>query len=107
MPPGSQALDSPARMSAVKRIAIMIINGIAAVAAVVFWFWVPSTGTNALVFGVSIVVLLICVAVLGNLDDNFISKHIKEGYWPSKPIDWNPHPDNHTAGKKHGEGSVD
>src|ERR1700687_4778433 len=77
MSSGSQAPDSPVRTSAMKRTGIMIVKGIAAVAAVVFWFWVPNTGTQALVFGVSIVVLLICVAVLGNLDDNFINKHIK------------------------------
>jgi hypothetical protein len=35
-------------------------------------------------FGVSIIVLLICVVVLSSLDDKFIDKHIKEGYWPSR-----------------------
>ena len=66
-------------MSAIKRAAIMIVKGIAGVAAVGFWFWRPTTDTKALVFGVSIIVLLICVAVLSSLDDKFIDKHIKEG----------------------------
>jgi hypothetical protein len=74
MPSGSQLSDNPASASAIKRTVIMIIKGIAGVAAVVFWFWRPTTDTNALVFGASIVVLLICVAVLSNLDDNFIGR---------------------------------
>jgi purine-cytosine permease-like protein len=74
-------------MSGIKRVFILIVKGIAAVAALVFWFWRPSTGGEALVFFLSIVVLLICAAVLINLDDNFISRHVKERYWP-KPLDW-------------------
>jgi hypothetical protein len=89
-------------MSAIKRAVIMIVKGIAGVAAVVFWFWRPTTDTNALVFGVSIIVLLICVAVLSSLDDKFIDKHIKEGYWPSKPINWSPRPGDNGGDKQGG-----
>src|SRR5258707_1571 len=74
VPSSSQVSDNPASVSAIKRTVIMIIKGIAGVAAVVFWFWRPTTNTNALVFGASIVVLLICAALLSKLDDNFIGR---------------------------------
>ena len=53
-----------------------------------------------LAFVGSIVVFLICHTVLSNLDENYIDEHLKSGYWPPKPIDWDPLPDRHATGEK-------
>jgi len=74
-------------MSTLRRIAMMIVKGIAAIAGVVVVFWLPKNGTDVLIFGASIIVLLICFAVLSRWDDDFINEHVKQGYWP-KPLDW-------------------
>ena len=84
---------------------MMIVKGIAAIAGIVFVFWLPRTGTDALIFGGSIVLLLICYAVLSKWDDDFINEHVKQGYWP-EPLDWSPRSANANAGKKPSDGSV-
>jgi hypothetical protein len=42
----------------------------------------------------------LCAAALAYLDDDFLKKHSKDGYWPSKPIDWGK-PDNSDGPKTH------
>jgi hypothetical protein len=49
----------------------------------------------------SIAVLLICHAALTAWDDNYIDEHTKDGYWPAKPIDWNPTSGEQEAAGKH------
>ena len=87
-----------------KRIVVTVVKGIAGIAAVVFIFCPLSTGTQSLAFVVSIVVFLICHSVLTNLDETYIDEHMKNGYWPPKPIDWNPLSDNHVASEKPTDG---
>ena len=70
----------------------MLFRALAGIAAVVFWFCPLRTGTQVLLFVASIVLFLICHAVLSNLDDDYIEKHLKDGYWPPKPIDWSTPP---------------
>jgi hypothetical protein len=53
-----------------------------------------------LLFVASIVVLLTCHFSLSNLDDTYLDKHMKDGYWPPKPIDWNPLPGENNASEK-------
>jgi len=84
---------------------VTIVKGIAGIAAVVFIFCPLSTGTQVLAFAGSIVVFLICHSLLTNLDENYIDEHIKNGYWPPKPIDWSPLPDRRVAGEKPVDGS--
>jgi hypothetical protein len=83
-----------------KRIVVTIVKGIAGTAAVVFIFFPLSTGTQILAFVGSIVVFLICHTVLSNLDENYVDEHLKNGYWPPKPIDWGPLPDRHATSEK-------
>jgi len=47
----------------------------------IFGFMPLATGTQVLLFGGSIVVLLICFAASGSLDDS------KTGYWPQNPAE--------------------
>jgi hypothetical protein len=64
-----------------KKVALNIIKVIAGIAAVVFWLVPLRTGTQFLLFVASMVVMLICFAISGNLDDS------NPGYWPSNPED--------------------
>ncbi len=66
-------------------------------AAVVAVFCPFGTWTQILIFMGSVIVLLLCHFVLANLDDDYIAEHMKDGYWPSKPVNWNPLPDRHDA----------
>jgi len=95
---------NPTRMSALRRVAMMIVKSLAAIAGIVFVFWLPKTGTDVLIFGTSIVVLLICFAALSKWDDDFINEHVKQGYWP-EPLDWSPRPDNNGGDKRGGNTS--
>jgi hypothetical protein len=83
-----------------KRIVVTVVKGMAGIAAVVFILCPLSTGTQVLAFVGSIVVLLICHFVLSDLDENYIDEHMKDGYWPTGPIDWSPLPDGHDANEK-------
>jgi hypothetical protein len=83
----------PGTVRSMKRMVVTVVKGIAGTAAVVFIFCPLSTGTQILAFVGSIVVFLICHTVLSNLDENYIDGHLKNGYWPPKPIDWGPLPD--------------
>jgi hypothetical protein len=86
---------SASSTSSTNRLVLTVIRGVAGIAAVVFWLCPLSTWTQAILFVASIFVLLICHFSLSNLDDAYLDEH-KDGYWPPKPIDWNPLP----AGKK-------
>jgi hypothetical protein len=88
----SQDGSPPPPVSTLKRTIVMLARGLAGVAAVVFWLCPLRTGTQILLFVASIVLFLICHSVLSNLDDNYIDKHLKDGYWPPKPIDWSTPP---------------
>ena len=79
--------DPPVRVSALKRVAIVVLKGIGAIAALIFWFSRITTNTGILLFGASIVVGFLCVIALSYLDDDFLKGNGKEGYWP-KPLDW-------------------
>jgi hypothetical protein len=83
-----------------KRIVVRVVKGIAGIAAVVFVLCPLSTGTQILAFVGSILVFVICHSVLTNLDENYIDEHMKNGYWPPKPIDWSPLPDRPDASEK-------
>jgi hypothetical protein len=88
----SDSADTLVRVSTLKRISIVVIKGVGAIAALVFWFSRITTNTGILLFGAAIVVGFICVIALSYLDDDFPKGNGKEGYWP-KPLDWG------TAGK--------
>jgi len=76
---------------------VTVIKGLEWIAVVVFVLCPLRTGTQVLVFVASIAVFLICHFVLAYLDDNYIAEHMKDGYWPSKPVNWSPLPDRHDA----------
>src|SRR5260370_41125048 len=61
-----------------KRIALNITK---VIAAVVFWLVPLRTGTQFLLFVASMVIMFICSAISGNLDDS------NTGYWPENPKD--------------------
>jgi hypothetical protein len=82
-------------MSPLRRTVVLFVKGLAAIAAVVFLFCPLSTGTQVILFVASIAVLLICHFVLTEVDENYIDEHMKDGYWPTKPIDWNTSPKTH------------
>lgn len=79
---------SPKSISPVKRMVLTVIKGIAGIAGVAFWLCPLRTSIQVLLFAVSIGVLLICHFALSSLDDTYLDKHVKDGYWPPKPINW-------------------
>src|SRR6266851_26510 len=97
-------VDPPSTISSMKRIVVTVVRVVAGIAAVVFIFCPLSTGTQILAFVGSVVVFLICHSVLSNLDENYIDEHIKNVYWPPKPIDWSPPPDRHVESEKRMDG---
>ena len=90
--------DTPVRVSALRRVAIVVLKGIGVIAALVFWFSRITTNTGLVLFGASIVVGFFCVIALSYLDDDFPKRTGKEGYWP-RPLDWAGHPNNSTNEK--------
>jgi len=62
-----------------KRLVLKSVRVIAGIAGVVFLFTPLRTGTQVLLCIGSFVVLIICSALLGGLDDQ------NTGYWPDKP----------------------
>jgi hypothetical protein len=107
LPPGPQTQSTtqdvkrpPNNTGSMKRVVVTVVKGMAGIAAVVFILCPLSTGTQVLLFGGSIVVLLICHFVLSDLDEHYIDEHMKDGYWPQKPIDWGPLPDGHNENEK-------
>ena len=61
----------------------------------VFIFTPLGTGTQLIGFVGAVVVLLICHFVRAKFDDTCIDEHMKDGYWPAKPMDWNSPPAEH------------
>ena len=84
---------APAVMTGLKRITIVAIKGIGIIAGLAFWFAPVTSYPGILWFAGSIVVGLLCVVALSALDDDSISKHGREGYWP-KPLDWSSSPND-------------
>ena len=78
--------DPLIKVSALKRVAIVVLKGIGGIAALVFWFSRITTNTGILLFGISIVVGILCVIALSYLDDDFLKGSVKERLWP-KPLD--------------------
>jgi hypothetical protein len=73
-------------MGNVKRMVLTAIKYLAGLSAVVFWLCPLRSGTQVLVFVVSIAVLLICHFALTSMDETYANQNV--GYWP-KPLDWN------------------
>jgi hypothetical protein len=59
-----------------------------------------STFSLIFVFLGSIAILLICHAVLMAWDAKYFDENSKDGYWPSKPMDWNPTSAGEEAARK-------
>jgi hypothetical protein len=78
-----------------KRMVVIVVRGLAGIAAVVFLLCPLSTGMLLLTFAASIAVFLICQIVLGSLDETFVDQNTPTGYWPPKPIDWRALPESH------------
>jgi hypothetical protein len=72
-------------VSPMKRLVVTAIKYLAGLSAVVFWLCPLRTGTQVLVFVVSIAVMLICHFGLSSIDEEYANKN--SGYWP-KPLDW-------------------
>ena len=75
-------------MSTLKRATVVVIKGIGVAAAVGFLASPVTTYPGIVWFGVSIVIGVLCLVVVGYLDDDFIDKHGNKGYWP-KALYWN------------------
>jgi hypothetical protein len=65
----------------VKRIVVKIVNVIAGIGILVFWFMPLSTFTQILLCVGSFAIAIICIVVSKNLDDSDPGS----GYWPRKP----------------------
>jgi hypothetical protein len=90
MPPCTQALEgSSDTLSLPKRALVLGLKGLAGIAAVVAVFCPLSTFGQIGLFVGSVVVALVCYAVLSNLNETHIEEYAKDGFWPPKPIDWN------------------
>jgi hypothetical protein len=83
------------------RVFLKVIRIVAGIAAVVAIFCPFSTFTLIFMFLGSIAFLLICHAALMAWDDKYFGEGSKDGYWPSKPMDWNPTPTGQEAARKH------
>lgn len=71
-----------------KRILVVVLKGVAGIAAIVAIFCPLSSFTQIFLFAASAVVALICYGALTNLDATHIEKYGGDGYW-TKPLDWN------------------
>jgi len=67
---------------------LAVVKGIRGIAVVVFILCPFRSGALILTFIGSVIVFLISHWLLSTLDGTYIDKHIKNGYWPQKPIDW-------------------
>lgn len=72
-----------------KQILIVVLKGIAGIAAVVAVFCPLGSLTQILLFAASVALALICYAALTNLDATHVEDYGGDGYWP-KPLDWSP-----------------
>jgi hypothetical protein len=89
--------DNSAAMSPMKRMVVTVIKYLAGLSAVVFWLCPLRTGTQVLIFVISMAALLICHSVLTSVDETHAAKHA--GYWP-KPLDWGTPAKSDYASKK-------
>jgi hypothetical protein len=85
----------------IMRIFLKVIRIVAAIAAVIAIFCPFSTFTLIFMFLGSVAVLLICHATLMAWDDKHFGANSKHGYWPPKPMDWNPAPTGQEVARKH------
>jgi hypothetical protein len=72
-----------------RRILVVVLKGIAGIAAIVAIFCPLGSFTQIFLFAASIAVALICYVGLTGLDATHIEEYGGDGYWP-KPLDWNP-----------------
>lgn len=79
-----------------KRILIVVLKGIAGIAAIVSILCPLGSFTQIFLFAASAAVALICYVALTNLDATHIEEYGGDGYWP-KPLDWNPAPKADTS----------
>ena len=79
--------DPPAKIGALRRVAIVLLKGVGGIAAVVFLLSRLTTNTGIFLFGASIVVGFLCIIGLSYLDDNFPDENGRGGYWP-KVLVW-------------------
>ena len=94
----------PKKVRVITRIVVMVLRSVAGIAAVIAIFCPLGTWAQILTFVGSAVVFLVCHGVLSNLDDNYIDENMKDGYWPAKPVDWNPLHQGYDDGAKHESG---
>ena len=71
-----------------KRVLVVVLKGIAGIAAIVAIFCPLGSFTQILLFAASAAVALICYVALTSLDATHVEKYGGDGYWP-KPLDWN------------------
>jgi hypothetical protein len=86
----TQDVSGPPAPSPTKRLVVAVLKGIRGIAVVVFILCPFRSRALVLTFIGSVIVFLICHWLLTTLDETYIDKHIKNGYWPQKPIDWTP-----------------
>jgi hypothetical protein len=67
---------------------VAVVKGIRGIAVVVFILCPFRSRALILTFVGSVIVFLICHWLLTTLDETYLDKNIKNGYWPQKPIDW-------------------
>jgi hypothetical protein len=67
---------------------VVILKGIAGIAAIVAILCPLGSFTQIFLFAASAAVALICYVALTNLDATHVENG-GDGYWP-KPLDWNP-----------------
>ena len=78
----------PSTIGLPRRILVLILKGIAGIAALVAIFCPLRSVTQIFLFATSIAVALICYVALTKLDATHIDEYGKDSYWP-KPLDWN------------------
>src|SRR5262245_27936485 len=105
LPGHSVDIDPGAKVGVLRRAIILIIKATGIVAALTFWYSRLTTNIGLMLFGASIVVGGLCLVALNYLDDDFFKDHKNEGYWPSKPIDWDPGAQNPPTAKKPNDSS--
>src|SRR5579872_2009936 len=90
--PNTHDVYRPPALSPTKRLVVAVVKGIRGIAVVVFILCPFRSGALILTFVASIVVFLICHWLLTTLDETYLDQHMKNGYWPTKPFDWNASP---------------
>jgi hypothetical protein len=84
----TQDVGGPPAPSLTKRLVVAVVKGIRGIAVVVFILCPFRSRALILTFVGSVIVFLICHWLLTTLDETYIDKNVKNGYWPQKPIDW-------------------